>query len=37
MPDPATDKPTPSVLIVDDDQVQGTMIRDVCDRIGYHA
>jgi EAL domain-containing protein (putative c-di-GMP-specific phosphodiesterase class I)/ActR/RegA family two-component response regulator len=25
------------VLIVDDDQVQGTMIRNVCNRIGFHS
>ena len=35
MPDPAIDKPTPSVLIVDDDRMQGSLIRDVCARIGY--
>lgn len=34
MPDPAIDKPAPAVLIVDDDRMQGALIRDVCTRIG---
>jgi EAL domain-containing protein (putative c-di-GMP-specific phosphodiesterase class I)/ActR/RegA family two-component response regulator len=35
MPDPKIDQPTNSVLIVDDDRMQGALIRDVCARIGY--
>jgi len=35
MPDPTIDQPPHSVLIVDDDRIQGALIRDVCARIGY--
>jgi EAL domain-containing protein (putative c-di-GMP-specific phosphodiesterase class I)/CheY-like chemotaxis protein len=35
MPGSVADQPMPSVLIVDDDRMQGALIRDVCVRIGY--
>ena len=37
MPDSMMAQPKQSVLIVDDDPVQGQLIRNVCNRIGYTA
>ena len=37
MPDSTMVQPKQSVLIVDDDPIQGQLIKDVCSRIGYAA